>query len=87
MGKKKIRKSYHSKGQRPNVASNILKAVSNTRSAFEKEMNKVEAWLKGKNPWISVPSGKGFIKKKANDVYGNYKTAKANLFKSEKAAA
>lgn len=81
MGKRRLRKTYRSKGERPNVSAKILNAVSNEKSFLTKQLNVVDAWLKGKNPWVQVPEGKTFVKKRANDVYGFWKTARANVFK------
>lgn len=85
MGKKRSRKSYSSKGLHSNVATSTLKLAAKGVSAFDKAMNKVIAWRAGKNPWITLPdnknSGQRHIKVRANDCYGNPKTASANLFR------
>lgn len=49
-------------------------------------MDKVRAWKAGKNPWITVQNratgtNRPFYKVRANDLYGNPKDARANLFK------
>jgi hypothetical protein len=84
MGKKKIRAKKISKGIHSNVSSSILKAVSRGVTVIDREINKINAWRKGKNPWIQVPSGKTFIRMRANDLYGNWKNVNANLFKNDK---
>jgi hypothetical protein len=82
MGKKRTRKTVTSKGQRRNVVAGV-KEVRQSVTEFDKALNKLEAWRKGKNPWITVPgpsSNKPFVKVRANSVYGDYKRAAANLF-------
>jgi hypothetical protein len=82
MGKKRTRKSVTSKGQRRNVVAGV-KEVRQDKPEFEKALNKIEAWRKGKNPWITVPgpsSNKAFIRVRANSVYGDHKKSNANLF-------
>jgi hypothetical protein len=84
MAKKRIRKKNISKGLRPNVNRDMVKAVSRGVSEITKALNKLDAWSKGKNPWISVSDGKkGYIRKRANDYYGHWKNARANLFKND----
>lgn len=78
MGKKRSRGTYHSKGERRAVAKSTVKAVRRDRSPFDIELNKLDAWRKGKNPWLTIknPSGetnKRFIKVKANKVLGDPK--------------
>lgn len=82
MGKKRTRKTVTSKGQRRNVVAGV-KEVRQSVSGFDKALNKLEAWRKGKNPWITVPgtaSNKPFVKVRANHVYGDYKRSNANIF-------
>ena len=82
MGKKRTRKTVTSKGQRRSVVAGV-KEVRQSVTDFDKALNKLEAWRKGKNPWITVPgpsSNKPFVKVRANSVYGDYKRASANLF-------
>ena len=46
-------------------------------------MNKLIAWKKGQNPWVTVPlagSKDQFIRVRANTVYGDHKKSGANLF-------
>jgi hypothetical protein len=83
MGKKRARKSKTSKGIHSNVAASTLKAVRRDVSEVTQAMNKLDAWKKGKNPWITVPgtaTNARFIRVRANSVYGNPKTSTANLF-------
>jgi len=82
MGKKRTRKSITSKGQRRNIVAGV-KEARRDKPEFEKALNKIEAWRKGKNPWITVPgtqSNMRFIKVRANSVYGDHKKNGANLF-------
>ena len=71
MGKKRSRKTYVSKGQRVNVRP--LKGLT---SEIDKMLNKVRAWKKGQNPWISIPSKDGVAgvsKIRSNTLWGNPK--------------
>ena len=64
MGKKKIRKTVVSKGDRRSIVAGV-KEVRQGRSEGEKAYNKLKAWKKGQNPWITVAgpsSDKRFIK-------------------------
>ena len=82
MGKKRTRKSITSKGQRRNIVAGV-KEVRQSVSEVDKALNKLEAWRKGQNPWITVPgtaSNKRFVKVRANNLYGDYKRTSANLF-------
>jgi hypothetical protein len=82
MGKKRTRKTVVSKGQRRNIVAGV-KEVRQSVTEFDKALNKIEAWRKGKNPWITVPgpsSNKPFVKVRANNVYGDCKRTNANLF-------
>lgn len=83
MGKKRSRKTKVSKGIHSNVSASTLKAVSRDVPEATRALHKIQAWRKGKNPWITVPgtqSNMRFVKVRANSLYGNPKTATANLF-------
>lgn len=83
MGKKRSRKTKVSKGVHSNVASSTLKALRRDVPEATRALHKIQAWRKGKNPWITVPgpqSNMRFVKVRANSLYGNPKTATANLF-------
>ena len=84
MGKKRSRKTKVSKGIHSNVSASTLKAVRRDVPEAIRALHKLEAWRKGKNPWITVPgtqTNMRFIKVRANAVYGNPKTAtSSNLF-------
>jgi len=88
MGKKTIRKTKTSKGLHSNVAAATLKLAAAAVSPLEKAMNKVKAWRKGQNPWITVKNNDGstnkpFIKVRANSLYGNPKFSTSGLFKGK----
>ena len=85
MGKKVKRKTYVSKGQRDSVSRSTVKAVRRDVSAFDREIHKVNAWIAGKNPWITIanPSketNRKFIKVRANAEWGDPKRRFANLY-------
>ena len=81
MAKKKGGKSkgFISQGQRPNIKSNVLKAVRRDVTSSEKMANVMSAYLAGRNPWLTIPNpntnetNKRFIKIKAEDLWGNPK--------------
>jgi hypothetical protein len=83
LGKKVKRKTYVSKGLHSNVNSGLLKAMRRDADPFQKALNKIEAWRKGQNPWITVPgpsSNMRFIKVRANAYYGDPRNSMANIF-------
>jgi hypothetical protein len=82
MGKKVKRKTYVSKGQRRSVANGV-KEARRERPEFEKALNKLEAWRKGQNPWITVPgpaSNRRFVRVRANNLWGDPKKISAGIF-------
>lgn len=85
MGKSKATgKNYVSKGERPSVSRDTLKGMKRDRSEGDKLMNKLNAWMKGKNPWITFekpaqknqPLRERFYRVKANDVWGDPRKAR-----------
>ena len=85
MGKKKIRSTVTSKGERRSVVAGV-KEVRRDRSPLEKAANILKAWRAGKNPWVTVPgpsSNKRFIRVKANDYYGNPKKITYGIYKDK----
>lgn len=75
MGKKRIRKTVTSKSERRSIVNGV-KEVRQARTELEKVNNKIKAWQKGQNPWITVPgvaSNMRFIKVRANTVWGDPK--------------
>jgi hypothetical protein len=86
MGKKKIRKTQVSKGQRRSIVAGV-KEVRAEKTPLEKTMNKIKAWKKGQNPWVTVPgpsTDKRFIKKRANEVWGDPRHV-ANIYRGKTA--
>ena len=84
MGKKRCRKTVVSKGQRKSVINGVKEARS-SRSEFDKALDKVAAWRKGLNPWITVATNQKnmpFVRKRANEVYGNPR-ATVNIYKGK----
>jgi hypothetical protein len=86
MGKKRIRKSVTSKGQRRSIVAGVNE-VRRDRSPIEKAMNKIKAWKKGLNPWVTIPGpskNMQFVRKRANDVWGDPRKT-ANIYKGKNA--
>jgi len=84
MGKKKIRKSMTSKGQRRSIVAGV-KEARRDRSPIEKTMNILKAWKKGQNPWVTVPGPDkkhAWVRKRANDVYGDPRHT-ANIYRGK----
>jgi hypothetical protein len=82
MGKKRTRKTVVSKGQRRNIVAGV-KEVRQDRGEGEKAYNKLKAWRKGQNPWITIPgpqTNKRLIKVRANVVYGDPKRASYGIY-------
>ena len=50
MGKKRHRKAYTSKGQRPNVSNKTLRLMGEGTSM----QNKIDAWKKGKRGYVTI---------------------------------
>ena len=79
MGKKSSGNTYQSKGERPNVKRNILNAVRRDVTPSQKMEHIMTAYLKGRNPWLTVPNSntnetnKKFIRVKSEDLWGNPK--------------
>lgn len=79
MGKKSSGNTYQSKGERPNVKRNILNAVRRDVTPSQKMEHIMDAYLKGRNPWLTVPNpntnetNKKFIRVKSEDLWGNPK--------------
>jgi hypothetical protein len=86
MGKKRTRTKYTSKGERPIVSKSTLKAASRDVPAVDRALHKIDAWKKGKNPWITIPNPSGskkeaFIRVKANSLYGDPRFVSVNIYK------
>lgn len=81
MGKKKIRGSMTSKGERRSVVAGV-KEVRQSRDPCQIALNKLNAWKKGQNPWIAVPgpsSDKSFVRVRANVLYGDPKKVRSGV--------
>ena len=77
MGKKKTRSTMKSKGERRSVVGGVRAARASV-DPITKEMNLLSCWRAGKNPWITISgtaSNKRFVRVKANDLYGDPKSA------------
>jgi hypothetical protein len=71
-----------SKGERRNIVNGV-KEMRRDRSEFDKAFNKLKAWKKGLNPWITVPgpsSNKRFIRVKANVLWGDPRKAMYGIY-------
>lgn len=89
MGKKRTRSTTVSKGERRNIVAGV-KEARRDRPEFEKALNKLEAWRTGKNPWITVPGPskkEAFIRVRANNLYGDPRYARANIYGNQKGDA
>lgn len=86
MGKKRARKSKTSKALRPNQNNSITKALARDTSFIDKMLAKADAWLAGKNPWITVPGADkkhAFVRVRANSFYGDHKYSKPNIYRGK----
>lgn len=85
MGKKRTRTASTSKGERNSISKSTVQLVRRNKSVAEKLLDKTNAWLDGKNPWVTVPgsaSDRLFIRVRANTLYGDPKHARsANIFR------
>jgi hypothetical protein len=69
-------KGFISQGVHSNVSSSTRRAMRAARTNGEKLINKHNAWLKGKNPWVTIenPSkeqtDKRFIRVRYDDLMG-----------------
>lgn len=89
MGKKRTRSTTVSKGERRNIVAGV-KEVRQGRNEWQKAINKLEAWRNGKNPWITVPgpsSKEAFVRVRANNLYGDPRYARANIYGNQKGDA
>lgn len=79
MGKKRSRATYSSKSERRSISKSTVKAVRREACPITKELNKIRAWKKGQNPWITVANSntketaKKFIRVRANALLGDPK--------------
>lgn len=77
MSTPKTKTKYVSKGERQNTNRDVSKAIRRERSAIDKWTIKQKAWLKGQNPWITVPNEdpadtkKRFVRVRAETLWGD----------------
>lgn len=87
MGKKKIRSTVTSKGERRSISKSVIKAARNEVTELDKALNKIRAWEQGKNPWITVfnpaSTRERYVKVRANQVYGDPKYRNANIYRGK----
>lgn len=82
MGKKRTRSATTSKGERRSVVAGV-KLVRQARTELQKGLNKLEAWKKGKNPWVTVPGPskkEAMVRVRSNSVWGDPKRRFANIY-------
>jgi hypothetical protein len=69
-------KGFISQGIHRNVNKKTLNAMRADRTAADKLINIQKAWLKGKNPWMTIANpnkeqtNKRFIRVRMNDMMG-----------------
>lgn len=86
MAKKGSGKTYTSKGEHRNVSKSTLRLMRQGKSDADKMLDKQDAWLKGRNPWITIENpnksetNKRFIRVKANDLWGSPKERQKKMF-------
>ena len=74
---KSKRSAYTSKGERHSVALNTLNAIRRNLPLTHKWLSKQAAWLKGKNPWLSVDNSntnetnKRMVRVRSNSYWGH----------------
>jgi hypothetical protein len=76
MGKKRTRKKYVSKGIHSSMASGMRQALRAARTPLFTLENKIAAWRRGQNPWVTVATSaknKPFVRVRANEYWGNWK--------------
>lgn len=80
---------YISKGERPSVSKKIRNAMRQHRSDAEKERFILSAYLRGENPWITIPNpnqnetNKKMIRVRTEDVWGTPYTKKKQTSKGD----
>jgi hypothetical protein len=86
MGKKRTRSATTSKGERRSIVNGV-KEVRRARDPWQVALNKMLAWKKGLNPWITVPGPskkEAWVKVRANTLYGDPKRASYGIFQGAK---
>lgn len=86
MAKKASGKTYTSKGQHSNVSRKTLNSIRGDDAARLRVQNVQDAYLKGKNPWLTIENpnkaetAKKFIRVRANDVMKHPKERAKTMF-------
>jgi hypothetical protein len=75
MGKKKSRSTRTSKGERHSISRSTVASVRRSVPYIDKALNKLAAWKKGRNPWISVDG----LRIRANSLYGDPRKLSSSL--------
>lgn len=73
MSQKKKKDSKASKGERRSINSSTVSSLRKERKPIDIIMNKVDAWKRGKNPWIVASTRTGTQTVRANQVWGDPK--------------
>lgn len=78
MAKKKKRQKYVSRGTGDGIDSGICKTIRRERDYTVELGHKMAAWLKNRNPWLTVESDGGrtdqrYRRVRANEYWGNPK--------------
>lgn len=82
MGKKRSRSSMTSRGERRSIVAGV-QLVREARTELDKGLNKLAAWRKGSNPWITVQgpsSNMRMVRRRADDVWGHPKRSSYNIY-------
>ena len=87
--KKKCRSKRTSKGIHTSIAKGTVQAVRHGKSVLDKSLKLVEAWKKGKNPWLTVDNIEGakdrpFRRVRANSYWGDPRKRFNIFLKKEK---
>lgn len=79
MGKKKLRSKYTSKGQRKSMNPKVCNAVRHDRSMVDIALNKMDAFLRGNDVWMTIDNpnhletNKRKIRVKAHTLFGDWR--------------
>jgi hypothetical protein len=67
----KKKESKSSKGERKSINPSTVTAVKKQRLPIDVALNKLDAWKRGKNPWIVSQTRTGELTVRANQVWGD----------------
>lgn len=80
-------KGFISQGKHSNVSTATRRLMRAGKSEAQKALDKQAAWLKGGNPWITIPNpnkeqtNKRFIRVRYNDImHGSAKDREKNAY-------